>query len=102
MGHSIGFALLKASNVVEFQLCILLYCGTLCNRHSCYISKPTLVGISKTSLDNSLGLGQYRNEILKIKFIQKGPMCIIPEQIGENPNFKLILVVKEWPTISGL
>ena len=24
---------------------------------------------------------------------------IIPEQIVENPNFKLILVVKEWPTL---
>jgi hypothetical protein len=23
---------------------------------------------------------------------------IIPEQIVENPNFKMILVVKEWPT----
>ena len=23
---------------------------------------------------------------------------IIPEQIVENPNFKLILVVKDWPT----
>ena len=39
------------------------------------------------------------NGILKIKFIQKGPICIhiiiIPEQIVENPDFKPILVVKE-------
>ena len=24
---------------------------------------------------------------------------IIPEQIVENPNFKPLLVVKEWPTL---
>ena len=26
---------------------------------------------------------------------------IIPEQIVENPNFKPLLVVKEWPTFCG-
>jgi hypothetical protein len=26
---------------------------------------------------------------------------IIPEQIVENPNFNLILVVKEWSTFCG-
>ena len=28
-------------------------------------------------------------------------IIIIPEQIVENPNFKPILVVKEWPTFYG-
>ena len=27
---------------------------------------------------------------------------IIPEQFFENPNFKMILVVKEWPTLCGI
>jgi hypothetical protein len=36
--------------------------------------------------------------ILKIKCIKNIHKIIIPEQIVKNPNFKLILVVKEWPT----
>ena len=60
---------------------------------------PFLVGISKTTLDKSLGLTQYqwdfRYEVhTKRSYMHK---LIIPEQIVENPNFKQILVVKERP-----
>ena len=52
------------------------------------------------TLDKSLGLTQYqgdfRNEVhMKRSYMHK---LIIPEQIAENPNFKPILVIKEWPT----
>ena len=68
--------------------------------HGCWLSNPTLVGISKVTLHKSLGLPQYkRNFKNKVRtkrcYIYK---IIIPEQIVENPNFKPILVVKEWPT----
>ena len=64
--------------------------------HSCYIPNPILVGISKATLDKSLGLAQFKWDF-KNKVHAKGPICahiiIIPEQIVENPNFKPILVV---------
>ena len=66
--------------------------------HSYLYRLPTLVGISKTILDKSLGLTQYKqdfkNEVhTKRSYIHK---IIIPRQIVENPNFKPILVVKVW------
>ena len=65
--------------------------------HSCSIPNPTLVGISKATLDKSLGLAQikrdFKNKVYTNRFYMH--IIIIPEQIVENPNFKLILVVKE-------
>ena len=72
-------------------------------KHSCYIPKPTLVGISKTTLDSSLGLSQYKRNLKNKGHTKRSytHIIIIPEQIVENPNFNLILVVKEWPTFCG-
>ena len=65
--------------------------------HSCSIPNPTLVGISKATLDKSLGLAQikgvFKNKVYTKRFYMH--IIIIPEQIVENPNFMLILVVKE-------
>ena len=69
-------------------------------QHSCSIPKPTLVGISKATLDKSLGLAQikqdFKNKVHTKRFYMH--IIIIPEQIVKNPNFKLILVVKELST----
>ena len=59
-----------------------------------------LVGISKATLDKFLGLTQnkqdFKNKVhTKRSYIHK---IKIPEQIVENPNFKTILIVKEWST----
>ena len=65
--------------------------------HSCSITKPTLVGISKATLDKSLGFAQFKwdfkNKVCTKRFYIH--IIIIPEQIVQNPNFKTILVVKE-------
>ena len=65
--------------------------------HSCSISNPTLVGISKATLDKSLGLAQIKWDFKNKLYTKRSYMhiIIIPGQIVENPNFKLILVVKE-------
>ena len=71
--------------------------------HGCWLTNPTLVGISKATLDISLGFAQYKQDF-KNKVHTKRfyiHIIIIPEQIVENPNFKLILVVKEWSTFLG-
>ena len=62
--------------------------------HSNLYWLPILAGISKTTLDKSLGLTQYKQDFenkvcTKRSYIDK---IIIPEQIVENPNFKLISV----------
>ena len=64
-------------------------CLALCV-HGCWLSNPTLVGISMATLHKSLGFAQF-----KWDFKNKVYTKIIPEQIVENPNLKLILVVKE-------
>ena len=65
--------------------------------HSCSITKPTLVGISKATLDKSLGFAEFKrdfkNKVYTKRFYRH--IMIIPEQIVENPNFKPFLVVKE-------
>ena len=55
------------------------------------------------TLDNSLGLAQYKQDSKNKVYTKRSYMhiIIIPEQIVENPNFKPILVVKEWPTFCG-
>ena len=65
--------------------------------HSCSIPNPTLVGISKATLDKSLGFAQFKWDFKNKLYTKRFNMhiIIIPEQIVENPNFKLILVVKE-------
>ena len=65
--------------------------------HSCSIPNPTLVGISKATLDISLGFAQFKRDFKNKVYTKRFNMhpIIIPEQIVENPNFKLILVVKE-------
>ena len=67
------------------------------NRHSCSIPYPTLVGISKATLDKSLGFAQFKQDFKNKVYTKRFNMhiIIIPEQIVENPNFKLILVEKE-------
>ena len=65
--------------------------------HSCSIPYPTLVGISKATLDKSLGFAQFKQDFKNKVYTKRFNMhiIIIPEQIVENPNFKLILVEKE-------
>ena len=65
--------------------------------HSWSITKPTLVGISKATLDKSLGLAQFKWDFKNKVYTKRFNMhiIIIPEQIVKNPNFKPILVVKE-------
>ena len=65
--------------------------------HGCWLSNPTLVGISKVTLDKSLGFAQFKQDFKNKVYTKRSNMhkIIIPEQIVENPNFKLILVVKE-------
>ena len=69
--------------------------------HRCCIPNPFLVGISKTTLDKSLGLPYYKRDFKNKVHTKRSYMhkTIIPEQIVENPNFKPLLVVKEWPTL---
>ena len=71
--------------------------------HRCCIPNPFLVGISKTTLDKSLGLPHYKRDFKNKVHTKRFYMheSIIPEQIVENPNFKPLLVVKEWPTFCG-
>ena len=63
--------------------------------HSSWIPNPTLVGITKASLDKSLGLAQFKRDFKNKVHTKRSyiHIIIIPEQIVEN--FKLILVVKE-------
>jgi hypothetical protein len=65
--------------------------------HSCSITKPTLVGISKATLDKSLGFAQFKRDFKNKVCTKRFNMhiIIIPEQIVKNPNFKPILIVKE-------
>ena len=65
--------------------------------HSCSIPNPTLVGISKATLDKSLGFAQFKRDFKNKVCTKRFNMhiIIIPEQIVKNPNFKPILIVKE-------
>ena len=65
--------------------------------HSCSITKPTLVGISKATLNKSLRFAQFKRDFKNKVYTKRSYMhiIIIPEQIVKNPNFKPILVIKE-------
>ena len=65
--------------------------------HGYWLSNPTLVRISKATLDKSLGFAQFKRDFKNKVYTKRSNMhiIIIPEQIVENPNFKPILVVKE-------
>ena len=67
------------------------------SNHGCWLSNPTLVGISKETLDKSLGLAKFKRDFKNKVHTKRSYMhiMIIPEQIVENPNFRPILVVKE-------
>ena len=72
-------------------------------KYSCWIPNPTLVGISKATLDRSLGLAQFKRDFKNKVHTKRSYMhiIIIPEQIVENSNFKPILFVKEQSTFCG-
>ena len=93
---SIRIYKLSASRIPSFKEKVV-HCYTLTIIHSCSIPNPTLVGISKATLDKSLGFAQFKRDFKNKVYTKRFNMhiIIIPEQIIEHPNFKLILVVKE-------
>ena len=58
--------------------------------HGCWIPNPTLVGISKATLDKSLGLAQFKQDFKNKVHTKRSYMriIIIPQQIVENSNSK--------------
>jgi hypothetical protein len=45
--------------------------------HGCWLSNPTLVGISKTTLDKSLGLAQFKQDFKNKVHTKRSYMHII-------------------------
>ena len=57
--------------------------------HGCWLTNPTLVGISKATLDKSIGFAQFKGDFKNKVHTKRSYMhiIIIYEQIVENPNF---------------